>query len=125
MRSGGARSKRRTAPGLLLVVLAAVVGGSGCSKPVTNYTGIWKGNCSDYWGVLITPAEDGLYSVTFCGLSSCLDPGQWTPNTRIENDPMYEVVSSSEIRIKRNDRGYFTYTKCSASSFWLFRPDSY
>lgn len=89
----GCHRMRRPALRLLPVVLAAIASGSGCSEREVNYTGIWKGTCSDYWGVLIRPAGGGLYSVTFCGLSGCLEPGEWTPDTRIEGDSMYRVVS--------------------------------
>ena len=125
MRSGDRRNEGRIALSLLLIVLAALANGSGCSKGETNYTGLWKGNCSDYWGVLIIPAESGLYSVTFCGLSGCLQPGEWTPDTRIDGDPMYQIVSPTKIRIKRSDSGYFTYIRCSADPFWQAAPHNY
>lgn len=115
------RHRKRLAA-LTLLLFAAVA--CGCSKQSANYTGTWKSNCSDFWGVLIKPAADGLYAVTFCGLSGCLKAGEWTPDTRIENDPMYQVVSSTEIRIKRNDGGYFTYVRCSADPFWQIKTDT-
>lgn len=102
--------------------MALAVG--GCSRPSVNFTGIWKGNCADFFGVQIRAQEarerptSGLYRVTFCGLSGCVAPGEWMPDSRIEGDPLYQVVSASTIRIKRNDAGYFTYHKCTASSFW-------
>lgn len=119
----GARSSvgsgtRRVACILLLIALAAMAGVAGCSDRKKTFTGIWKSNCDDYWGVLITPAEGELYAVTFCGLSGCLEPGAWMPDTRIEGDPLYQVDSATRIRIKRNDRGYFTYNKCSAAAHW-------
>ena len=121
-RSGGSRSTRRAAFGLLVMALAVTAGVGGCSDPKATFTGIWKSSCDDYWGVLITPAEKGLYAVTFCGLSGCLEPGEWMPDTRIEGDPLYEIVSPTKIRIKRNDRGHFTYNKCSADAFWQVNP---
>ena len=104
-------------PALLWMALAAAEL-YGCSDHKAEFTGIWKSNCADYWGVQIAPSDGGLYAVSFCGLSGCLEPGQWMPNTRIEDDPMYQIVSSTKIRIKRSDRGYFTYTKCSDDPFW-------
>lgn len=86
----------------------------------TNYTGIWKGNCSDYYGIQIKPAENQLYSVSFCGLDGCFEPGEWTPNTRIEGDPKYNIFSPGKIGIKRMDGGdFFTYMKCTSDPTWI------
>jgi hypothetical protein len=91
---------------------------AGCADPDTRFTGIWKTNCEDAWGVQIQPAGEGLYAVTFCGVSGCLVPREWTPDTRIEGDPMYRVVSRTRIDIRRNDGGYFAYRRCSADPSW-------
>jgi hypothetical protein len=86
----------------------------------TDYTGIWKGDCSDYYGIQIKPAGNQLYSVSFCGLDGCFEPGKWTPNTRIEGDPKYKVISPTQIGIKRTDGGgYFTYQKCTSDPTWI------
>jgi hypothetical protein len=98
----------------LLLALAAA---AGCADEA-RFTGIWKVSCDDYWGVQIRPAGAGLYSVTFCGLSGCLPPGTWMPDTRVEGDPLYEIESATRIRIKRQDPGYFTYTRCSTDPVW-------
>src|ERR1043166_6382523 len=95
----------------------AIVATTACSKHVADFTGIWKVNCADYFGVQIQRAG-ALYAVTFCGLSGCVAPGEWAPDSRIEGDPLYEVVSKTTLRIKRNDSGSFTYHKCSADPFW-------
>lgn len=105
-------------------MLAAIVSVTACTQREASYTGVWKGDCSDFWGVLIRPAGEGVYAVTFCGRSSCMKAGEWTPDTRIENDPMYQVVSATELRIKRKDGGYFTYVQCSAEPFWPIKPHS-
>lgn len=107
---------------LLMTVVVVTASICGCSDQKNQFTGIWKSNCEDYWGVQIQPAETGLYSVSFCGLSGCLESGEWMPNTRIENDPMYQLVSAKKLRIKRKDGGYFTYTKCNADPFWRTAP---
>jgi hypothetical protein len=86
----------------------------------TDYTGIWKGDCSDYYGIQIKPAGNQLYSVSFCGLNGCFEPGKWTPNTRIEGDPKYKVISPTELGIKCADGGgYFTYQKCTSDPTWI------
>jgi hypothetical protein len=116
----GMRTRARV--GLLSIMLAAAAGGSGCSDQKTRFAGIWKSNCDDYWGVLIAPAGDALYSIMFCGLSGCMKPGEWAPNTDIENDPMYQVVSAKKLRIKSKKGGYFTYTQCNSGQSWPTAP---
>lgn len=89
-----------------------------CADSTPDFSGIWKSNCRDYWGVRIQPSAAGLYSVSFCGLSGCMQAGQWMPDTGIVGDPMYEVVSDTRLRIKRKDAGAFTYTRCSPYPDW-------
>jgi hypothetical protein len=100
-----------------LLALAAAAVTSGCTEPAP-FTGIWKVNCADYWGVQIQPAGTDLYSVTFCGLSGCMAPGTWMPDTPIKGDPLYQVESANRIRIRRTDSGYFTYTRCRTDPAW-------
>ena len=64
----------------------------GCESGGVDYTGIWKGDCSDYFGVQIKPAENHLYSVSFCGAVGCFKPGEWTPNTPIKGDSKYKII---------------------------------
>lgn len=91
---------------------------AGCRSEPQDFSGVWKADCEDYWGVLITPAPDAQYALTFCGLSGCLAPGSWTANTRIADDPMYQVGSSRRLGIRRRDGGYFDYVKCSDHAYW-------
>jgi hypothetical protein len=118
------RDRRRLASVLPGVTMAAVLCIGGCSDQKAQFTGIWKSNCDDYWGLQIKPADRDLYTVTFCGLSGCLEQGEWTPNTPIEGDPMYQLVSSGKIRIKRNDGSVFTYIKCTGDPYWQARSGS-
>ena len=85
-----------------------------------DYTGFWKSNCSDDFGIQIKPAKNELYSVSFCGPSGCFKPSDWTPNTRIEGDQEYKVISPTELGIKRTDGGgYFIYQKCRSDPTWI------
>jgi len=84
----------------------------------SDYTGFWKVNCSEGFGVQIKPVGQKMYSVSFCGPGGCFEPGEWTPNTRIEGDPKYKVISSGELGIKRKDSGFFTYIKCTSDPTW-------
>lgn len=97
--------------GLLAVACA------GCADP-PSFAGTWKVQCDDYWGVQIHAAGAGLYSLTFCGLSGCMAPGSWMPDSPITGDPKYEVVSADRIRIQRADQGSFTYTRCPTNAAW-------
>ena len=83
-----------------------------------RYTGLWKTDCRDYWAVQIRPASPGQYSVTFCGLSGCLPPGSWMPDTSIDDDPRYEVLSSKKISIARPDGGHHRYVRCTTDPYW-------
>lgn len=111
---------RGVAAGLCCGLAVAALG--ACARPPATFSGIWKSNCGDYWGLLISPLDRGYYSVTFCGLSGCLGHEEWTPDTRIEGDPLYQVISPAEIRIQRRDGGYFSYLRCSAETEWKTTP---
>ena len=61
----------------------------------------------------IEPLSGGLYSISFCKPTGCSAPGAYRPNTRIENDPIYEVLSATKIRLRHPEGGYSTYVKCT------------
>lgn len=79
----------------------------------TDYTGFWKGNCSDGFGVQIQHVNDEQYSISFCGPGGCFEPGEWTPNTKIDGDRNYAVISSEKIQIKNH-----VYIKCTVDPTW-------
>lgn len=108
-------------PCLLSAVLLAFMIAAGCERQDSTFAGTWKTRCGNYWGLQIRPVGNSFYAVTFCGLSGCLEHGHWTPDTRIEGDPMYEVISGKELRVRRKDGGFFTYVRCSTTTEW---PDS-
>jgi len=99
-------------------VICGLLFSAGCSDQSTQYAGIWKSRCNDYWGVQIQPGTGGRYAVTFCGLSGCLAPGEWLPDTLIVNDPAYEIISSSQIRIGHAEHQPLVYTRCSRNTDW-------
>jgi hypothetical protein len=61
------------------------------------FIGFWKGNSYEQFGVAITDAGNGLYSISFCGPGGCFEPGEWTPNTTIINDPHYRIINDDTI----------------------------
>jgi hypothetical protein len=105
---------------LMLLVCCVALFGPTCAIGATDYTGFWKGSCVDGFGVQIKPAENQQYSVSFCGPGGCFEPGGWTPNTRIEGDPNYKIISPTELGIKLTDNGaYHIYEKCTNNPRWV------
>jgi len=100
-----------------LPLLCALFSTVACLPHRTDYIGIWKSSCTDYWGVQIKHVDSRLYSVSFCGYGGCFEPGTWQPDSQIEDDPTYQVMSPQEIRIGRRDDS--TYVKCSSDPTWL------
>jgi hypothetical protein len=96
--------------GLCAYAFAALAFGA---QEKVDYTGFWKANCEDPFGVQIKPLRDGTYSVSFCKPAGCSAPGAYRPNTRIENDPMYEPLSATKIKLKYPEGGHSTYVKCT------------
>lgn len=88
--------------------------GAYCQPP--DFTGFWKANCSDAFGVQIKKQPDSLFSVSFCGPGGCFEPGQWTPNTPIIGDPKYRIINATTLEIARLDRGWDRYTKCTTDT---------
>ena len=79
-----------------------------------DFTGMWKQDCEEKFGLQIKPASDDLYSVSFCGPGGCFKPGTYRPNTKIVGDSMYEVLSNSALKIKQVNGTFALYRKCSA-----------
>ena len=77
------------------------------------FTGFWKADCNQRFGMEIKPYRDNLYSASFCGPGGCSEPGEWRQNTPIVNDPEYVIVSSKEIQLRRGDGNFQVYYKCS------------
>jgi hypothetical protein len=96
----------------ICAAIAALAFGAG----KVDYTGLWKGNCEDPFGVQIKPLRDGLYSISFCKIDGCSAPGVYRPNTKIDNDPMYEPLSPTRIRLRHSEGGFTTYVKCAGET---------
>ncbi len=87
---------------------------AGCNKPA-DFTGFWKGNCTDAFGVQIKKQAGNLYSVSFCGPGGCCAQGEWRPNTPIVGDPKYRVLNPKTIEIA-NENGWTRYTRCTTET---------
>jgi hypothetical protein len=85
----------------------------GEPEPSKNFIGFWKEKCDEPFGLQIMPyGTDGKYSVIFCGPGGCGKQGSDGRNTFITKDKNYEVISESEIKIRRSD-GWDTYYRCT------------
>ncbi|MGC2196298.1 MAG: hypothetical protein WA628_16625 [Terriglobales bacterium] len=87
---------------------------AGEPDPSKNFTGFWKENCGQAFGLQIMPyGKDGKYSITFCGPGGCGKVGEEGKNTFITKDPDYVVISESELKIKNALDEWDTYYRCT------------
>lgn len=87
---------------------------SACRKQA-DFTGFWKANCSDAFGVQIKKQTGNVFSVSFCGPGGCFKPGEWMPNTPITGDPKYRVINATTIEIGHEQR-WDRYTRCTTDT---------
>lgn len=80
---------------LLLLHLCA----TATAKEQIDFTGFWKTDCDDAYGIQIRPFGEGLYTTHFCGPGGgCNRPQEAILATPILGDPDYEVISDVEIK---------------------------
>jgi len=93
----------------------------GSLAHASDFVGVWKTNCSNFYGVKIQRIANNFYSISFCGYS-CFEPGTWTPNSSIIGDWHYKVVTPTRIGIRRTDNPnkFFFYNRCSSDPKWHF-----
>ena len=85
----------------------------GEPDPSKNFTGFWKEDCDQAFGLQIMPhGTGGKYSIVFCGPGGCGDPDREGRTTFITKDRDYEVISEGEIR-ERSANGWDTYHRCT------------
>ncbi|MEG3990261.1 leucine-rich repeat domain-containing protein [Microcoleus sp. S28C3] len=74
--------------------------------------GWWEeDDCSDDFGLAITSAGEGLYSISFCDPDRCFVPGTYRPNSRIVGDRSYRVVNNDTIDVEGRD-GFTRFIRC-------------
>jgi hypothetical protein len=76
----------------------------------SDYTGFWKENCGNPYGLQIR-RQAGQYAVTFCGPGGCGNHADSL--TPIEGDQLYEVISPDRIRIHYSEGYAPVYARCS------------
>lgn len=95
------------------LILAMLALSTSVQSQSVDYSGFWKANCGQPFGLQLKPAGGALYSVSFCGPGGCFEPGTYRPNTPLVGDPDYEMVSSTEMLVKLRDGGSQRYVKCT------------
>jgi hypothetical protein len=98
---------------LLFTCALAVAPFAGAAGKGADYAGSWKKNCVDEFGLEVRPLRDGMYAVLFCKSENCSAPGKYRPNTRIDNDPMYDILGPTRMKVRHADGSFDTYLKCS------------
>ena len=75
--------------------------------------GFWKESCNQDFGLAIdgVAGQPDMYSISFCGPGGCFKPGTYRPNSRIVDDPSYNVISSEQLEVRGLD-GSSMYHKC-------------
>jgi len=93
----------------------------GEPDPSKNFTGFWKEDCEQAFGLRIMPyGTDGKYSIVFCGPGGCGDPDNYGRITFITKDRNYEVISESEIK-ERTGNGWEVYHRCTTDPHPILR----
>jgi hypothetical protein len=70
--------------------------------------GFWKTQSSDNFGLAISPAGVGKYSVSFCGPGGCFKPSTYRPDTPLIDDEDYQVINPNTLRVLGSD-GWTSY----------------
>jgi hypothetical protein len=78
-----------------------------------DFTGFWKTNCDDAFGLQIKHyGKEGKYAIVFCGPGGCGDPENEGRKTFISKDPHYQVITEEEVK-ERTSSGWETYHRCT------------
>jgi len=83
----------------------------GEADPTKNFTGFWKTDCGNAFGLQIMAHDStGKYSVVFCGPGGCTDSA--SRQTFVTKDPHYQVISEDELKVGSGE-GWETYHRCT------------
>src|SRR4051794_28361892 len=100
----------------LVAALAFAICPMVAAQAKHGYSGLWKKNCDDEIGLEIRPLPNRQYAVLFCKTDLCSRPGAYRPNTRIDGDPLYEVINATTIKVRYSDGGFSVFRKCRGLS---------
>lgn len=77
------------------------------------FAGFWKESPGDSFGLAIAPAAGQQYSVSFCGPGGCFEPGTYRPDTLLNGDAAYQIVSADELKVLGR-HGWSTYRRAAS-----------
>jgi hypothetical protein len=86
------------------------------------FTGLWRDDCGDAFGLAIQPAGPGVYSISFCGPGGCFEPGTYRPNSPIAGDPHYRILDNDTIAVSTR-KGFQAYHRCVIAARQAGRAD--
>jgi len=94
---------------------------AGEPDPSKDFTGFWKTDCEDAWGLQIKHfGAAGKYSLVFCGPGGCGDPENEGRKTFITQDPHFQVISEDELK-EQTASGWETYRRCTRDTHPLLK----
>src|SRR5262245_4772439 len=96
------------------LLLAACTLLLGLPASAGDYTGFWKGNCTDPFGLSIKPAADKKYSISFCRAPRGCGPSK--PDTTIDGDPEYRVIDAETLEMRTSETEWMRFRKCTADT---------
>ena len=88
-----------------------------------DFTGFWKKNCEDPFGLQIKAQRGGLYAIAFCKADYCSEPGKYRPDTSIDHDPMYEALGPAKLKVRDPEGSFSTYIKCTSNTHPVLRDN--
>jgi len=100
-----------------LGALAAPLAGHGQDSlraTPTDYTGFWKMQCTDAYGISIKANAASGYSLSFCAAAGCVS--HWKPDTTIEGDPSYRTIDSDTLEVRQDDGKWRRLKKCTTET---------
>ncbi len=74
----------------------------------TDYSGTWKANCSDGFGLIVAPASGG-HTIAFFGPGGALKPG---PPVDLRNHPRIEIRSQDHFIMTGPGAAHTDYHRC-------------
>jgi len=97
------------------ILVFAILMASGTRAWSADFSGFWKVNCAEPFGIQIAPYQNGMYTVTFCGPGDphCNAKPDPTTATLIEGDRQYEILGPDKLRIKYSEGYAPVYFKCT------------
>lgn len=100
-------------PAVVLSFLIAIAPARAEEPAAPDFSGAWKRDCNNAYGLQIRRIAERAFAVAFCFPAGCNDH-PWIAATPIAGDPKFRVVSETEIGVRRVDLPgtWLTYRRC-------------